>query len=56
LILVVLTLFLAIRILDVIGAVGATTALVVGRTGGTLCLFPSFLKVLRGSKEAASPS
>jgi progressive ankylosis protein len=54
LILVILTLFLAIRVLDVIGAVGATTALLVGRTGGTLCLFPSFLKILRGSKEVPS--
>jgi progressive ankylosis protein len=56
LILVILTLFLGIRVLDVIGAVGATTALLVGRTGGTLCLFPSFLKILRGSKEVPSPS
>jgi hypothetical protein len=51
LLLVLLTLFVVTRTFDFIGAVGAATALLVGRTGGTLCLFPSFLKSLRGSKK-----
>jgi progressive ankylosis protein len=55
LILVILTLFIAIRTFDFIGAAGAALALLVGRSGGTLCLFPSFLKILRGSKPAPSP-
>jgi O-antigen/teichoic acid export membrane protein len=54
--LVLLTLFLVIRTLDFIGAVGAATALLVGRTGGTLCLLPSFLKILKGSKQPHPPS
>ena len=51
LLLVLLTLFLMIRTWDMIGAIGAATALLVGRTGGTLCLFPSFLKILRRSQK-----
>lgn len=48
--LVLLTLWVVIGHLNFIGAIGAATALVVGRTGGTLCLFPSFLKILRNPR------
>jgi O-antigen/teichoic acid export membrane protein len=47
LLIVIAVLFSAIRYFDVIGATAAALALILGRIGGTLCLFPPFLRILK---------
>jgi progressive ankylosis protein len=46
---VILSLYIGIRYLDAIGAIAAVVALTLGRIGGNLCLFPPFLKILKGA-------
>ncbi len=47
LLIVIAALFAAIRYFDAIGATAAALALILGRTGGTLCLFTPFLRILK---------
>ena len=47
LLIVIAVLFAAIRYFDVIGATAAALALILGRIGGTLCLFPPFFRILK---------
>ena len=51
LLIVIAALFAAIRYFDAIGAMAAALALILGRIGGTLCLFPPFLRTLKSSNQ-----
>ncbi|MFH0789082.1 MAG: hypothetical protein V2B13_15910 [Pseudomonadota bacterium] len=53
---VILTLYIGIRYLDAIGAIVAAVALILSRIGGNLCLFPPFLKTLKGMKPGFKDS
>ncbi|MBA4395484.1 MAG: hypothetical protein C0407_18185, partial [Desulfobacca sp.] len=52
---VILTLYIGIHYLDAIGVIAAVVALLLGRIGGNLCLFPPFLKTLRGFNLQQGP-
>lgn len=45
--LVMISLFIGIRYLDLIGVTAAAIALIVGRVGGVVCLFPAFRKTIK---------
>jgi O-antigen/teichoic acid export membrane protein len=47
LVLVISSLYIGIHYMEALGAIAAVVALVIGRVGGNLCLFPSFLKILK---------
>lgn len=51
LLIVIAALFAAIHYFDAIGATAAALALILGRIGGTLCLFPTFLRTLKSFNQ-----
>ena len=56
LMIVLVSLFVAIRYFDAIGAIAAAIAIILGRAGGTLCLFPAFLRTLKSFTRNQEPA
>lgn len=55
LVIVISVLFTAVHYFDAIGATAAALALIVGRIGGNLCLFPPFFRTIKSFRQDQGP-